>query len=86
MGDSDLERTRADLILTELDLVKTFLQISTASPHQSTRARNQRNAWKAYVVAREFSSALVAVPKMHRTIQKRLAEAKKDLDRAGVDR
>ena len=83
MRSPELERTRADLILTELDVVKMFMRISRTSPDENTRERNRRHALKAFMLARASSAELRASPKVRRSVEEKLAEVKKELKDAG---
>jgi len=83
MRTVDLSRSRVDLILTELDLVRTFLRISVTSPDLRTRDRNRTYALEAYAMARRYWSQLVAPAEVIRVIQERFLEAREELEAAG---
>lgn len=78
------DRTRLELIATELDLAETFLRIVRTSPNAETRRRNRVYAQEAYAMAGRYWSGLVTSAELNQAIEEKFSELKGDLEAAGV--
>ena len=83
MASADFDRTRVEMVLTELDLVTTFLRIARTSPKVETRRRNRKHAWEAYTMAHRYWLQVPASREITRAVEERFAEATEQLQATG---
>ena len=62
---SDADHWSLELLMSDLDLALTFLQVAGTSSDTETRERNRQNARKAY------DTVLYFLPRLHPTAQER---------------
>lgn len=79
----DAKRTGASILLTDLDVAMTFLEVANATRNPETRQRNYGNAWKAYDAVRHFLPQMVFTDAEAKLIQEKLEALRKRLEAIG---
>jgi hypothetical protein len=72
------------VVLSDLDLALTFLEIARTARDAVTRRRNRENARKVYETMLRFRPRLLPTPVEDRIIQQKLAQLKDGLDVADL--
>lgn len=71
------------VILSDLDLALTFLEVARVSTDPATRRRNRENARKVYETVLHFRPRLVTTGEEKRGIEQKLGMLKNALEHAG---
>ena len=83
MNFLDFNRTKVELLTTELDVGHTFASIALGTHVEATRLRNRSNARKAYDVATEYAEEVAVSKGERREIKLSLARLKSELQALG---
>ena len=79
----DFNRTKLELLTTELDVGHTFASIALETRDSSTRERNRSNARKAYDIASGYAQDVAVTRAEGREIQLSLRRLKSELQQLG---
>jgi hypothetical protein len=81
---ADLNRTKIDLIFTDLEVAFAFAALAATSENPDTRNRNRANACKAYCQIRDKLLPLCTPNDSQRAeIERKLGELRRCLERLG---
>jgi hypothetical protein len=80
---SDANRFSVKILITDLDLAFTFLQVARTSTNPATRQRNRENANKVYDAVRHFLPRLRPTAEERQAIEGKMSSLKAQLQALG---
>jgi len=80
---SDANRFSVEILITDLDLAFTFLQVARTSKNPETRQRNRENAHKVYDAVHHFLPRLRPTAEERQAIEDKMSSLKIHLQALG---